>query len=217
MGCYHVVEQRPLSPLILLLSVLLLSFLMPAVQANLNQSIDGGELFLSCIQDDECFLTSVASGEEIISDTVFASPAQPDSITLEFEMNPQQKELALLPSILASMELDLRFTGEISGANKPELEISLILGSTVTTWDFEAEIIPVGGTSNPYTLENAELNLNGDRLLWPEDTVRLRVTFILDRPGTWELHLRGASFLNLEIPWSEDVDSRNTDEPSSDL
>ena len=66
-------------------------------------------------------------------------------------------------------------------------------------------------------MENAELNLNGDRLLWPEDPVRLRVTFILDRPGTWELHLRGASFLNLEIPWSEDVDSRNTDEPSSDL
>tara|TARA_B110001450_G_scaffold57962_1_gene54621 strand:- start:19232 stop:21286 length:2055 start_codon:yes stop_codon:yes gene_type:complete len=217
MGYHHVGEQRPLHPLILVLSVLLFSLLIPAVQANLSQSVDGGELFLSCIQDDECFLTSVASGEEIISDTIFASPAQPDTITLEFEMEPQQKEVALLPTLLASMELDLRFTGEVSGANKPELEISLILGSTVTTWNFEAEIVPVGVTSNPYTLENEELNLNGDRLLWPEDTVRLRLTFLLDRPGTWELHLRGASFLNLEIPWSEDVDSRNTDEPSSDL
>ena len=80
MGCHHVGEQRPLSPLILVLSVLLFSLLIPAVQANLNQSVDGGELFLSCIQDDECFLTSVASGEEILSDTIFASPAQPDTI-----------------------------------------------------------------------------------------------------------------------------------------
>ncbi len=86
MGCHHVGEQRPLRPLILLLSVLLLSLLMPAVQANLNQSVDGGELFLFCIQAHECFLTSVASGERIISDTIFASPAQPDPITLEFEL-----------------------------------------------------------------------------------------------------------------------------------
>ena len=217
MGNHQVGEQRPIRPLLLLLSVLLLSLFMPVVQANLNQSTNGGKLYLSCIQDNECFLTSVASGEEIISDTVFASPAQPDTITLEFEMDPQQRELALLPSLLTSMELDLRFTGEVSGANKPEMEVSLILASTVTTWNFDAEIIPLGGTSNPYTLENEALNLNGERLLWPEETVRLRLTFVLDRPGTWELHLRGASSLNLEIPWSEDVDTRNTDEPSSDL
>jgi hypothetical protein len=217
MGNHHVGEQRPIRPLLLLLSVLLLSLFMPGVQANLNQSTNGGKLYLSCIQDNECFLTSVASGEEIISDTVFASPAQPDTITLEFEMDPQQRELALLPSLLTSMELDLRFTGEVSGANKPEMEVSLILASTVTTWNFDAEIIPLGGTSSPYTLENEALNLNGERLLWPEETVRLRLTFVLDRPGTWELHLRGASSLYLEIPWSEDVDTRNTDEPSSDL
>lgn len=86
MGCHQVGEQRPLRPLLLLLSTLLFSLLMPAVQANLNDSTDGGELFLSCIQDDECYLTSVASGEEIISNTIFASPAQPDTITLEFEI-----------------------------------------------------------------------------------------------------------------------------------
>lgn len=217
MSNLQVGERPPIRPLFLLLSVLLFSLFMPVVQANLNQSTNGGKLFLSCIQDNECFLTSVASGEEIISDTVFASPAQPDTITLEFEMDPQQRELALLPSLLTSMELDLRFTGEVSGANKPEMEVSLILASTVTTWNFDAEIIPLGGTSSPYVLENEALNLNGERLLWPEETVRLRLTFVLDRPGTWELHLRGASSLNLEIPWSEDVDSRNTDEPSSDL
>ncbi len=127
MGCRHGGEQRPIRPLLLLLSVLLLPLLISGVQANLNQSSDGGELFLSCIQDNECFLTPVATGEEVISDTVFASPAQPDTVTLEFEMDPQQKELALLPSLLKSMVVDLRFTGELSGANKPELEVSLIL------------------------------------------------------------------------------------------
>ena len=217
MGCIHVSEQRPIRPLFVLLSVLLLSLIMPGVQANLNQSTDGGELFLSCVQDNECFLTPVASGEDIISNTVFASPAQPDTVTLEFEMDPQQKELALLPSTLTSLIIDLRFTGEFSGANKPELELSLIVASTVTTWNFEAEVIPSASTSSPYTLEDEPLNLNGERLLWPGQTVRLRMTFVLDRPGTWELHLRGASSLNLEIPWSEDVDARNTDEPSSDL
>ena len=217
MGCRHGGEQRPIRPLLLLLSVLLLPLLISGVQANLNQSSDGGELFLSCIQDNECFLTPVATGEEVISDTVFASPAQPDTVTLEFEMDPQQKELALLPSLLKSMVVDLRFTGELSGANKPELEVSLILASTVTTWNFDAEVLPSATTSNPYTLEDEALNLNGERLLWPEQTVRLRLTFVLDRPGTWELHLRGASSLYLEIPWSEDIDARNTDEPSSDL
>ena len=217
MGSPHGGEKRPIRPLCALLSILLLSLLMPGVQANLSQSIDGGELFLSCIQDDECLLTSIPVGEEILSDTVFASPAQPDTITLEFEMDPLQKELALLPSLLTSMEIDLRFTGEVSSANKPELEISLILASTVTTWNFDAELIPIGGTTSPYSLENEALNLNGERLLWPGEPVRLRLTFVLDRPGTWELHLRGASSLNLEIPWSEDIDSRNTDEPSSDL
>ncbi|MBT5843420.1 MAG: hypothetical protein HOH79_00370 [Euryarchaeota archaeon] len=217
MGREQGVEQRPILPLSLLICLLLFSFLIPSVQANLNQSVDGGELFLSCIQDDECYLTSVASGEEIISDTVFASPAQTDTISLEFEMNPEQIELALLPSILSSMIIDLRFTGEFSGVNKPELEVSLILASTVTTWNFDAENLPTASASNPYTLEDEELNLNGERLLWPEQTVRLRLTFVLDRPGTWELHLRGASSMVIDIPWSEDVVSRNTDEPSSDL
>lgn len=217
MGCARSIEQRPFGALVVVLSVLLFSLCIPAVQANLTESSSGEELFLSCIQDDECLLTPVASGEEVISNTVFASPAQPDTITFEFDMDPQQSHLALLPSTLKSMIIDLRFTGELSGANKPELEVSLILASSVTTWNFEAETLPSASTSNPYTLEDEELNLNGERLLWPEQTVRLRLTFVLDRPGTWELHLRGASSMVLEIPWSEDVESRNSDEPSSDL
>ena len=132
MGCARSIEQRPFGALIVVLGVLLFSLCIPAVQANLTESSSGEELFLSCIQDDECLLTPVASGEEVISNTVFASPAQPDTITFEFDMDPQQSHLALLPSTLKSMIIDLRFTGELSGANKPELEVSLILASSVT-------------------------------------------------------------------------------------
>lgn len=203
--------------LILILSLFLLSLFSPLVQANLNESTDGGKMFLSCIQDDECELRSVAGGEELVSDTVFASPAQPETVTIEFEMQPQQRELALLPTTLTSLVLDLRFTGDFSGYTKPELEVSLILGSSVTDWNFDADFVPSFSETSPYSLEDEPLNLNGERVLWPEDPVRLRMTFVLDRPGTWELYLRGSSSMELNIPWSEDIDDRNSDEPSSDL
>ena len=203
--------------LILILSLFLLSLFSPLVQANLNESTDGGKMFLSCIQDDECELRSVAGGEELVSDTVFASPAQPETVTIEFEMQPQQRELALLPTTLTSLVLDLRFTGDFSGYTKPELEVSLILGSSVTDWNFDADFVPSFSETSPYSLADEPLNLNGERVLWPEDPVRLRMTFVLDRPGTWELYLRGSSSMELNIPWSEDIDDRNSDEPSSDL
>ena len=211
-------SRRSLSvTLILILSLFLLSLFSPLVQANLNESTDGGKMFLSCIQDDECELRSVAGGEELVSDTVFASPAQPETVTIEFEMQPQQRELALLPTTLTSLVLDLRFTGDFSGYTKPELDVSLILGSSVTDWNFDADFVPSLSETSPYSLEDEPLNLNGERVLWPEDPVRLRMTFVLDRPGTWELYLRGSSSMELHIPWSEDINDRNSDEPSSDL
>ena len=39
-------------------------------------------------------------------------------------------------------------------------------------------------------------------------------TIQVERPGTWT-NLRGASYMLLDIIWSEDVDSRDVDEPSS--
>lgn len=208
MGCDETFRRSKSSSVLLLLATLLFSLCIPISQANLNQTEDGGQMFLSCLQDDQCSLTSVASGEEVISNNVFASPAQTETVTLEFDMAPQQVDLALLPTQLSSMELDLRFTGEFSGYNKPELEVALILGSTVTTWDFESDFVPSVSATSPYTLEDENLNLNGERVLWPGDPVRLRMTFVLDRPGTWELHLRGSSSLVLEIPWSEDIVER---------
>ncbi len=191
--------------------------LAPSTVVSASLNTEDGSVFLSCVADDDCLLSPTPIGEEIISDSVFASPAQPKIITLEFDMDPGQTELALLPDVMARMEIDLRFTGDVTGAARPSLDLSLILGQTVTDWAFDAELLPDQGVNEPFVLIDEPLNLNGQRLLWPEDPVRLRMTFELDRPGTWELHMRGNSFIELEIEWSEDINSRNSDEPSGDL
>ena len=67
----------------------------------------------------------------------------------------------------------------------------------------------------PYSVENEPLNHGGDRLLWPEEEIRILLQFEVERPGNWQLNLRGASYMLLDIIWSEDVDSRDVDEPSS--
>ena len=59
----------------------------------------------------------------------FGGLARASSWPGDYVLCPQQFELALLPSLLDTMVLDLRFTGEFSGYNKPELDDSLILGS----------------------------------------------------------------------------------------
>ena len=197
----------------LMASILLLPFVSVSASLTTAQS----DVYLSCVEDDECLLTPTPIGEELLSDTVFASPAQPRSLTFEFDMDPGQNQLALLPSMLTSMEIDFRFSGDATGAARPELDVSLILGQSVTDWQFEAQPIPGQAVNEPYILEDEPLNLNGNRVLWPEDVVRLRLTFLLDRPGTWELHMRGNSFLQIDIEWSEDIESRNSDVPSSEL
>ena len=45
----------------------------------------------------------------------------------------------------------------------------------------------------------------------------MRVVFTVDRPSTWELHLRGSSFIKLDIAWSENVAAKDVDEPTSSL
>lgn len=199
------------------LFILLCLFLVPGINASSTLTDEDGSVYLSCVDDDTCILSPTPVGEEIVSDSVFASPAQPQTVTLEFDMLPEQTELALLPTTLSRMEVNLQFTGDVTGAAKPSLDIALILGQTVTEWEFEAQSLPDQGQNEPFVLTDEALNLNGQRLLWPEDPVRLRLTFVLDRPGTWELHMRGESFIELDIEWSEDIDARNSDEPSSEL
>ena len=204
-------------PATVLVALLAILFFHPIGFASASLTTEQGDLFLSCTEDEVCLLTPTPIGEEIVSDSVFASPAQPESLTFEFDLDPKQNQLALLPSSLAKFEVDFRFTGDATGAARPQLDASLILGQSVTDWKFEAQPIPGQALNEPYVLVNEPLNLNGNRVLWPEDVVRLRLTFSLDRPGTWELHMRGNSFLELDIEWSEDINARNTDEPSSSL
>ena len=52
-------------------------------------------------------------------------------------------------------------------------------------------------------MDREPLNLDAGRLLWPGLFEHDR--FTVDRPSTWELHLRGASFIELNIEWSENV------------
>jgi hypothetical protein len=212
-----VVRGNTRTTAILLAGLMATILLVPFVSVSASLTTAQSDVYLSCVEDDECLLTPTPIGEEVLSDTVFASPAQPRSLTFEFDMDPEQNQLALLPSVLTSMEIDFRFSGDATGAARPELDISLILGQSVTDWEFDAQPIPGQSVNEPYILEDEPLNLNGNRVLWPEDVVRLRLTFVLDRPGTWELHMRGNSFFQIDIEWSEDIESRNSDEPSSDL
>ena len=209
-------ESRSTSLAILFLCILL-SSVIPTSSAGLTDSTTGGKLFLACDDLENCTLSSTAAtGEQMISQDVVTTPGQSKKVTLELEMEPRQTELALLPDILDEMVIDLRLREDLTGWTRPELDVSLILGNTVTDWNFPAQNIPSQTANEPYRMEDEALNLQNERLLWAEQNVRLRLTFTIDRPSTWELHLWGDSFLELTIPWSQNIEEANVDEPSSD-
>ena len=97
------------------------------------------------------------------------------------------------------------------------MEVKLIIGTSVTTLESDASGIPTSRTETGHRWVDEPLNLDKGRLLWPGDVVRARIVFTVDRPSTWELHLRGSSYLNLDIDWSENVAAKDVDEPTSAL
>jgi hypothetical protein len=167
----HRGSRVPATVLVVILAILVLH---PIGFASASLTTEQDDLFLSCTEDEVCLLTPTPIGEEIVSDSVFASPAQPELLTFEFDLDPGQDQLALLPSSLAKFEVDFRFTGDATGAARPQLDASLILGQSVTDWEFEAQPIPGQALNEPYVLVDEPLNLNGNRVLWPDDVVRLR-------------------------------------------
>jgi len=210
-------ESKSTSLAILLFCLLFTSFI-PIVSAGLTDSENGGKLFLACDDVDNCSLSSTAAtGEDMISQDIMATPGQSKQVTLEFEMHPMQRELALLPSLLDEMVIDLRLREDVSGWTRPELDISLIIGNSVTDWNFPAQNIPSQTVNEPYRMSDEPLDLQNERLLWAGQNVRLRLTFTIERPSTWELHLWGDSFLEMTIPWSENIEEANVDEPSGDI
>ena len=196
--------------------VLLCMTSLPA-SGSLTDQESGGTLYFSCDSDEDCQLTPVPIGEEIISGSVQANPLMPESIALEFDMTPTQTELAVLPDMLDELFIDLRVQGDALGVYTPEMEVKLIIGSSITTLESEDSGIPSTGGQTGHRWEDEPLNLDQGRLLWPDDVVRARIVFTVDRPSTWELHLRGSSFIKLDIAWSENVAAKDVDEPTSSL
>ena len=196
--------------------ILLCMTSLPA-SGSLTDQESGGTLYFSCDSDEDCQLTPVPIGEEIISGSVQANPLMPESIALEFDMTPTQTELAVLPDMLDELFIDLRVQGDALGVYTPEMEVKLIIGSSITTLESEDSGIPSTGGQTGHRWEDEPLNLDQGRLLWPDDVVRARIVFTVDRPSTWELHLRGSSFIKLDIAWSENVAAKDVDEPTSSL
>lgn len=196
--------------------VILLLSIIPPSQASLTDGQNGGTLFFSCVSDDECLLTPVATGEETITGSVQANPVSTETVALEFDMFPEQTELALLPDVLDELVIDLRVQGDVLGLYRPQIDVRIIIGTSVTNLESDESTTPDGNVE-PYQWTNEPLNLDQGRLLWPDEPVRIRVTFTLDRPSTWEFHLREASFIDLDITWSDNIAEKNVDEPTSAL
>ena len=196
--------------------VILLLSIIPPSQASLTDEVNGGTLFFSCVSDDECLLTPVATGEETITGSVQANPVSTETVALEFDMFPEQTELALLPDVLDELVIDLRVQGDVLGLYRPQIDVRIIIGTSVTNLESDESTTP-NGNVEPYQWTNEPLNLDQGRLLWPDEPVRIRVTFTLDRPSTWEFHLREASSIDLDITWSDNIAAKNVDEPTSAL
>lgn len=186
----------------------------PAVQTSAGITEDSGDLFLSCRADNDCVLTPTPVGEEQVSGQTFANLVQPEVITFEFEMDPGQLHVALLPEVLEEFQLDFKHQTEAGSLFRPALELRMVFGQNVNEWSFDASTLPDLAASN-YELVNEALTFSDGRVLWEGDPIRLIFSVTLDRPGTWSLNMRGASFLKLDVPWSLDAALADLDEPSS--
>lgn len=174
----------------------------------------GGELFLSCREDNDCVLTPTPVGEETVSGQTTANTFQPETVTFEFVADPAQGHVALMPERLKSLVVDFQHQTEAGSLFRPALDLRLVLGDNVNDWSFEAQNVP-DFSSSPYVLEDEPLSLSNGRVLWADEPIRLLLTATLDRPGTWAMNMRGSSFLEVDIAWSVDPLAVDVDEPSS--
>ena len=196
--------------------LLLLILFIPNVSAAIDSEDDGGELWFSCNDVNDCSLTEFHTGEESISGSVnSATPFSPSTVFIELPMTPSQTEIALIPQEIDELQIDLRYQDDIVGISRPDLEVTIIIAQSTTVIEFQGDSNPADGMQGAYKVNDEPLDLAGDRLLWPEEEIRILLQFEVERPGTWQMNLRGASYMFLDIIWSEDVDSRDVDEPSS--
>lgn len=206
--------HRVRAMVLLVMMSLSFSFILTPASAGLTDQDGGGELFFSCRADNDCVLTPTPVGEEQVSGQSTANTFQSETLTFEFEADPPQDHVAVLPDMLASMEVDFKHQTEAGSLFRPALEIRLILGENVNTWSFDSSPIP-NANAQPYTIENEQMSLSKGRVLWAEEQVKVLITVTLDQPGTWSFNMRGASSMLLEIPWSLNPSTANVDEPTS--
>lgn len=194
---------------------LMIPMFTPSAQAGITSLEGGGTMYLSCQSGNDCSLTPVSMGEGKFSGQSFGSTLQPETLSFEFDAAPAQQHLAILPEQIDSLIVDFRHQTETGGLLRPAVDFRLILGESVTDWSFESEFIPTSSEYQPYTLEDELLDSGASRVLWKDDQIRLIMVVTLDRPGTWELNLRGPSKIEMELPWSTDAEAADVDEPSS--
>ncbi len=199
--------------IVLLLFLTSLASTLPA-SAGLQEGDSGETLYLSCRADNDCVLTPTPIGEEVVTGQSSANLFQTEQVRFEFEADPPQHHVALLVDELTSMSIDFRHQTETGALFRPALDIRLVLGANVNTWTFEATTLPTT-SYEPYRLDKEPLDLSEGRVLWNDEPVRLILTFSLDRPGSWELNMRGASFFEFDVPWSIDPETVDLDEPTS--
>ena len=215
----HPMKQVLTRPLrcVVLVACLLALLAHPFVSvASAGLTEEEGDLFLSCLADNDCVLSPTPVGEEQVSDQTFANIVQPETILFEFIMSPGQDHIALLPEFMDALEIDFKHQTEAGSLFRPAMDVRLVLGENVNEWSFEASTLPEVAAT-PYQLEDGPLDTSAGRVLWEGESVRLLITVTLDRPGTWSLNMRGASFVRLSIPWSMNAEQVNLDEPSSQI
>ena len=88
-------------------SVLIFPMTGPA-SAGLTGQESGGDLYLSCRSDNDCVLTPTPVGEEAVGGQSTATTLQPQTVVLEFDSDPDQSHIALLPGRIDRLELDVR-------------------------------------------------------------------------------------------------------------
>ncbi len=188
--------ERALSPRVCVRLALLSTLLMVGmIPADVGAELGVGDttLNLTCLSSSSCLLDNDAIGVDKMSrQESSASPASPVTVSIEFLMNPEQVQLALLPPTIDELVIDLQIQEEIGGLNSPDIVVDFWLGPSTNQWTLDG-----GSPSSPrlgaYRLLDAELDLSRGRLLRPGDSVGMRISFEIDQPVTWELYLRGDS------------------------
>ena len=130
-----------------------------SASAGLTQ--EEGDLFLSCLADNDCVLSPTPVGEEQVSGQTFANIVQPETVFFEFIMSPAQRHIALLPEVLDELEIDFKHQTEAGSLFRPAMDIRLVLGENVNDWSFEASTLPEVAAET-YRLEDEPL----DTLSW---------------------------------------------------